>query len=438
MNETAAKQPFMQDTVRLYQAYNITRQIVVILGSILLAKSVMSLNEIGNFETLLYLGQFMSIFWVNGLNQAFLTTYPKVITEQKNDFVSSVFLLFLLISFAFSFILVVGKRLILPFLIDQNYIEGLYWFALYSFANVPAILIPSILLLKDNAKELIRFTLFYFVGYLLVFILNYITGANLINLLVLLNVFAFALLIVSVRLSFRPDFKLISRKWIKRFLLIGSPLIGYSILAGLAPLFDNWLVQQLYDDKSLFAIYRYGAREFPITMTLAVGLSTSLLPAVSSNLGKGLNQLKVRSTRLYPVVAISSAILIIISKYAFPVIFNPSFAASAPIFNIYILVIITRMVYPQTIILAIKKTRVLLYISIIELGINIISSIMLGLKYGLIGIAIGTLIAFSIEKILQAFYLRFRHDIRLSQYTDIKQFIIYSSFLLIVYFVFGL
>lgn len=436
--EIPSKVPFLKDPIRLYQAYNIVRQLAVIFGSILLAKSALSVTEIGEFETLLYLGQFMSVFWINGLNQAFLTIYPKVSNYQKNNFISSIFLLFLAISFLFSFILVVGQRLILPFLIDQKSIEGLYWFALYSFVNVPAVLIPSILLLNDNAKELIRFSVFYFVGYVLVFLLNLLTGAGLINLLIMLNVFAFALMIMSVRLSFRPDFKLVSRKWIKRFLLIGSPLVGYSILAGLAPLFDNWLVQHLYDDKSLFAIYRYGAREFPITMTLAIGLSTSLLPSVSRDLGKGMAQLRVRATRLYPVIVLTSAVLLIVSKYAFPVVFNPAFAASAPIFNIYILIIITRLVYPQTILLAIKKTRILLYISIIELAVNIIASLLLGFKFGLTGIALGTLIAFTLEKVLQAFYLRYRQGIRLAQYTDLRQFFIYSVLLLVVYFLFGI
>ncbi|HQW10506.1 MAG TPA: polysaccharide biosynthesis C-terminal domain-containing protein [Saprospiraceae bacterium] len=437
MTTDIEKKPFFSDSIRLFQTFNIVRQIAVIGGSIILAKSAMSLTNIGNFETLNFLGQFMSIFWVNGLNQAFLSIYPKVSDSQKNTFISSVFLLFLIASLFFSILLVLGKNLLLPFLIEARYIEGLYWFALYSFANVPAILIPSILLLRNNSGELLRFTIFYFVGYVTVFILNFLLGGQLINLLILLNVFAFSLLGLSGIISIKPNFNLVSRKWLKRLLLIGSPLIGYSILAGLAPLFDNWLVQRLYDDKAMFAIYRYGAREFPLTMTLAIGLGTSLLPTISNDLQRGLAQLKLRASRLYPITFGTSILLIIGSKYLFPIVFSSDFVASAPIFNIFLLIIISRMIYPQSIILALKRTRILLYISIIELFVNVVASFLLGMKFGLIGIAYGTVIAFTVEKLLQMWYLKWKYRLHPADYTSLGKFALYSLGLVIAFLLWG-
>jgi O-antigen/teichoic acid export membrane protein len=438
MTATETKIPFLKDSVRLFQSFNIVRQVAVILGSILLAKSVLSVTEIGKFESLLYLGQIISVFWVNGLNQAFLSIFPKVGVKQRNTFVSTVFILFLVTSLAFSLILVLARKILLPFLIETNYIDGLYWYALYSFANVPAVLIPSILLLRDNAKEMIRFTVLYFIGYVSVFIINLWLQGNLIHLLIMLNVFAFLMLFISGRISLHRDSLFISKKWMKRLLLIGSPLIGYSILAGLAPLFDNWLVQRLYEDKAMFAIYRYGAREFPLTMTLAIGLGTSMIPAISHDLTVGLRQLKKRALRLYPVIFICAGLLIVSSKVLFPVIFNESFEASAPIFNIYLLIIISRMIFSHSILLGMNQTRILLYISLIELLINVVCSLLLGLKFGLIGIAAGTFIAFAAEKIIQAVYLKQKHQIRFGEYTPVRHFVLYSLALIVLFVIWGI
>ena len=165
-------------------------------------------------------------------------------------------------------------------------------------------LIPSILMLKKQSSELLKFTIFYFLGYIIVFFLNLIFGGKLINLLILLNAFAFALLLMSGRLSISFNLNAYKLQWVKRLTLIGSPLIGYAILSGIAPIYDSWLVQRFYEDKSIFAIFRYGAREFPLTVTLAIGLGTALVPLVSQNLSQGVKEIRLRSKRAQPALQI--------------------------------------------------------------------------------------------------------------------------------------
>ena len=423
----------LKDPIRLFQAFNVSRQIAIIIGSIILTKSAMSTLDIGKFETLNYLGQFISVFWVNGMTQAFLAIYPKVAEVEKKAFISSTFTFFLGISFICSVILVVGRPLLLPFLIESKTIEGFYWFSLYSFINIPSMLIPSILMLKKQSSELLKFTIFYFLGYIIVFFLNLIFGGKLINLLILLNAFAFALLLMSGRLSISFNLNAYKLQWVKRLTLIGSPLIGYAILSGIAPIYDSWLVQRFYEDKSIFAIFRYGAREFPLTVTLAIGLGTALVPLVSQNLSQGVKEIRLRSKRLYPYIFGTSALLLLGSKYFFPLVFNESSAASAPVFNIYILLIISRMIYPQTIMLGQKRTKALLYIAILELMINIFVSLALAFKFGLLGIAAGTVIAFSSEKIMQIIYLKLKRGISIHHYVDVKPYALYSAGLVIVW-----
>lgn len=430
-----AKLRFRDDPVKVYQGFNIARQTAIILASIILAKSAMTTENIGIYETLLYLGQFISLFWVSGLSQAFIAIYPKVADVEKKSFISSTFTIFLGLAFVSSLILIAGRPLLLPFLIESRTIDGFYLFCLYSMLNIPSMLIPSLLMLKGNSRELLRFSVFYAVGYTLVFALNMAFGGRLINLLILLNVFSLALLVMSGAMSLSLDLRSYRLKWVKRLFLIGSPLVGYAILNGLAPLFDSWLVQRFYTDKAVFAIYKYGAREFPLTVTLAIGLGTALVPLLGRNPTSGMEQIKQRSQKLFPIVFITSALLILTSKYLFPIVFNRDFTSSAAVFNLYVLIIISRMIYPHTIMMGLKRTKALLYISIAEVFIHITASLLLGLKFGLVGIAGGAVIAFTIERLLQVVYLKWKKGINIGQYVMIKPYVLYSLIVIIAWLV---
>jgi O-antigen/teichoic acid export membrane protein len=427
------KLSIFEDPSKAFQVFSFIQQVAIIIGSIFLAKSAMPIENIGKFETLLYLGQFVSLFWISGLTQAFHAIYPKVALVERKSFISTTFTIFLFLSIASSLILILGRPLLLPFLIESPQIEGLYWFCLYTAINTPSMLIPSLLMLRGNSKELMRFSLFYGIGYILVFFLNFLFGGKLINLLILLNIYTLTLLLMSGGMALTLNLNAYRLKWAKRLFLIGSPLIGYSIISGMALIYDAWLVQRLYTPKAIFAIFRYGGREFPLTVTLAIGLGTALIPIISRNLKEGLEKIKSRSQRLYPLVFGTSIVLVLISKFIFPIIFSTDFISSAAIFNIYILIIISRMIYPHIILLGLRKTKALLYISIIELFINIIGSTILGFKFGLLGIAGGVFIAHIIGKIAQIIYLRKKLGIRLDQYLSVKRYLFYSLALILAW-----
>ena len=91
------------------------------------------------------------------------------------------------------------------------------------------------------------------------------------------------------------------------------------------------------------------------------------------------------------------------------------------------------MIYPQTIMLGQKRTKELLYIAILELMINIFVSLALAFKFGLLGIAAGTVIAFSSEKIMQIIYLKLKRGISIHHYVDVKPYALYSAGLVIVW-----
>ena len=77
------------------------------------------------------------------------------------------------------------------------------------------------------------------------------------------------------------------------------------------------------------------------------------------------------------------------------------------IFNVFLLVIISRLIFPQTILIAFGKTKMVLLISVLETILNIILSVIFVQYFGLIGIAFGTFLAYLFEKQPQLNYKNF-------------------------------
>jgi O-antigen/teichoic acid export membrane protein len=186
------------------------------------------------------------------------------------------------------------------------------------------------------------------------------------------------------------------------------PLVMYAVSTGLARSFDAWLVAHHFDEAS-FAIFRYGARDFPLVIAFAAGLSTIMIPKLRSP--EALEELAARTKRLmhicYPVVAV----IMLCSPLLFTFFFGEAYRESALIFNIYLLLTLTQLLFPQSIITARGDTRWLWYFSLAELIVNITASIILLRYFGLSGIAWGTLIAFLFEKVVLMIFVRRRYGI---------------------------
>ena len=82
-------------------------------------------------------------------------------------------------------------------------------------------------------------------------------------------------------------------------------------------------------------------------------------------------------------------VIMLFSRWFYPRLFNPEFHKSAGIFMVYSLLIIPRLLFPQTIVVGRKKTRVTLVAALIEIAINIpLSLLMIKWGYGIVGVAL--------------------------------------------------
>ncbi len=70
--------------------------------------------------------------------------------------------------------------------------------------------------------------------------------------------------------------------FIKEHLRLGTPLIISALLSGSAQYIDGAIVSSKFD-ATTFAIFRYGAKEFPLVILLANGLSNAMLSEFSTS-----------------------------------------------------------------------------------------------------------------------------------------------------------
>jgi O-antigen/teichoic acid export membrane protein len=207
-------------------------------------------------------------------------------------------------------------------------------------------------------------------------------------------------------------------------------------LSGSAQYIDGFIITSYFDDAT-FAVYRFGAREFPLVLLLANAFSTSMLPGFADRTAIKFNLEKIRHNSqqlgfwLFPL----SVVFMIVSHWLFPVIFNANFSGSATIFNIYLLLIVSRLLFPQTILIGLQKTSAIMWASVFEIGTNVSLSLWFVQLWGLPGVAYGTVCAYILEKLILMVFVRKNCGFRITEYLNVKQHLLYSVLLSAVFIV---
>jgi O-antigen/teichoic acid export membrane protein len=228
----------------------------------------------------------------------------------------------------------------------------------------------------------------------------------------------------------------ISPEYMKEHLYLGAPLIIAALISGSAQYVDGIIVSAVYRDPEMFAWFRYGAKEFPLVLLLANGLSNAMLPEFStrSMMRESLAKIKLKSTKLMHLLFPTMMVIMFFARWFYPRLFNPEFHKSAGIFMVYTLLIIPRLVFPQTIIVGRKKTHITLISAVIEIIVNIpLSLLMVKWGYGIVGIALATFVVYCIDKIFLIVYVWVKMKIKPSEYIPLKIYAVYSILLSIIF-----
>ncbi|MEN8117083.1 MAG: oligosaccharide flippase family protein [Bacteroidota bacterium] len=413
------------NTVSAFQFYQLLRYSTLILIGIVFTKTALTQSAIGEYETFVFLAGAVSFFWLNGLLKALLPLSTGNDKSKTNIF--SAFVVIQLISVFTAIFIFLLQPYFTRFLLNGKEIPEITLLFVFIVFGVPGNLVEYYYLIKkQNLAIVVYGTVSFFIQFCLV-VLPVVLGYGIqmaLRGLVLSSVLRYLWLLIIFISKKEIHY---SQKFVREHLKLGGPLVAASLLSGSAQFVDGFIVTSKFNDET-FAIFRYGAREFPLALLLANALSNAVLPdfAKKDNLKQNLGNLKRSVSKLMHILFPVTAVLLIVSKPLFPVIFNPDFAESATIFNIYLLLVISRLLMPQTILNGLKISKPIMFASFFELIINVALSLILVRYYGIAGIAFATFIAYLFEKIYLVTVVRHRLKISVSEYLPVRIYIIYS------------
>jgi O-antigen/teichoic acid export membrane protein len=402
------------------QFFQLMRVGAAVLVSIVLAKSSLDTASIGAWEMLLYLSTTLTFFWVNGLLQGIAPTYARLGDDARKTFIFNTFLVFCSLSIALFGSLLLGQKWLVPALTGQMRLPHFGLFCGYLLLHLPTFPVEYFYLLRGRPWHIVAWGVAIFglhVAALFVPLqLGWGLGGGIAALLVLAALkFAWTLGLVRHWGHWRLDVPLL-----RAYLLFCGPLMLSTLVSNFMLLFDNWLVNWHFRDAAVFAVYRYGSREFPLATALTSALGTALIPTLAHDLSLGLAALKTKSRRLMHLLFPLTIALLFASKTLFPLIFNADFAASAGLFNIYLLTLASRVLLPASVLLAQGDARSIFRVSLLEMAIKTALGFIFIQQWGLPGLAWSVVLAFWVEKIGLIFVLEKKYRVRTADWLDLR------------------
>lgn len=423
------------DSSRVFQLFQVARQGVTVLIAILLAKSDLTLGDIGQYEQLLFLGYALTFFWLTGFLQGFVVRYPQVEKIDQHQLERKAVGLFLILAIG-----LLGATWLFFQEVSELFTGGVAqtrrWmlFSIFFFSYQISSLVEHIYLVRKQIRGLIHWMVSCTILNLTAFLAPiWLTGSLDAGLMGLVGFGIFRLLWLSA-LAW-PSFRLAGDDHIRQWVSTSLPLMGYAITGGAAVVIDGWIINHHYHDAQVFAIYRYGARELPFSLPFTMALGTAAMAHLVEHWQEGLQELRYRVARLSHVLFPMTALFMVTSSWWFVRLFDPDFVGSTSIFNIYLLILVSRMVFSGSVLMALNASRIIFMTGLVELVVNAGLSLILIRYWGLQGVAVATILAYLFEKLVHVTYLwRFR-GIHPSAYIPIYPVTIYSLLLLFIYLI---
>ncbi len=418
--------------ISAFQFFQVARYVSLLAASILITKSNLDQSFIGQYETYLLIASTLSFFWINGI----LTSYLRIYSTYKNKaaVIFNTFLLLLFISVFISLLLLICRSEVNTFFKISEERNSYFIFILYFLFNSISFFTEYLLLSKNQNRQLALF------GFAHLLIQTFLIAGPvyfnvhytdiIIGLAIFTGIkFCYLFFLVSRSSTFSID-----KSVLKEYRKTTPPLVISYFLGGISIYVDGIIVTH-YFNKATFAVYQYGAREFPLSLLMANAFSASVIQSVANDLSSGLQTIRKGSERLMHILFPVCIVLILCSKWIYPAVFNPQFAESYIYFNIYMLLLISRLMFPQSILTALSETKIILIASCTEFILNIVLSLLFLHFFGLPGVAIATVIAFATDKTIMAVYLKKQKQIRFSDYTPVKTYFSYSFILILAFIV---
>lgn len=428
----------MQDFLKKYltnfsalQIFQFLRFGVLFLTGILLLRGGLETAELGKYENLLFLGSLLSFFWIAGFVRSILALHKDFEKNETQLFFNTA--IAMLACSTMGAVIFYGiVNLSAEFADIAQFAPE---FAVYIALLGPSFLTEYIYLLKNQSKHILGYGAFIFLLQLVAVTLPIFMGYGLgysIHGLLMVSVVRLIWLVAVLGPFKEWQF---SKQVMLVVLKLSWPLVLSTLMSGSGEYIDGVLVTYFFDEAT-FAVFRYGAKEFPLFLLAANAFSNTMVPEIGragDDMKMVLDKIKRNSTMMMHAFFPPAIILMLLSPFLYPLLFKPEFSESAVVFNTYLLLLIGRILFPQTILIGKQKMWTIFNAAAVEIVVNVLLSLVLLKYFGIFGLALATAISSNLEKIYLCFRVKNEYAIKASEYINLKWLIIYSTLLLVIF-----
>ena len=213
-----------------------------------------------------------------------------------------------------------------------------------------------------------------------------------------------------------------------------SALTVYSAFAVVVVIIDHFLVGHWSDTpRASLALWRYGSQELPLVVGVVAGLNATALAERQQSEAYMLSGLLRRSRRSVKYLLALACVVMVVSPYVYGQVLNESLYPAHVICNTMLLVLPSRLVQTQPLMISQDLQRHMLSVGIMETILNVAVSLALLPMLGLLGIAIGTVAAYTFERVAYVVLLA-RRGYPVATYVPSGWLAVMTALLLALYF----
>lgn len=363
-----------------------------------MARFVPDLALIKSYEQLLLISSSISFFYVSGLGQAVIPFYEKQTIAGKDTLFISMFYLLLI-----GGILSATALSCYAFYFEKNSLSTYTLFAIFTAFNVPSFAVENYFLAHKQQVSLFTWGIVIFSLQILCFLVPLLIFSSLnLGIIGLISVAFCKLIYTCYRLKvFVLNTKL--KNQILSLLSYSWPVVLTFVIGGSSLYVHAFIVEYFLTPKE-FVLYRYGAREFPLFLIIANSFSLIYSAKISKSTGQDkleetLLNFKLKTKKVLHQLFPLAIGLMISSSYLFKLFYSDLYFKAFLVFNVLLLLLLSRTLFPQTILFGLGKTKQFMYASLLELIIGTSLSLVMVENHRLIGVSIALVIAFLFEKL---------------------------------------
>jgi len=413
------------------QLFNLLKTAGIVVVAIVFAKFISNPSLINTWETLLLLGSGFSFFYVSGLGYTLVSFVKQYPPNQTNIIFKNAFALLLsgsIISIAAIFLC--GHY----FKSEQLPVINLTLFSIYMLGSICSTVVEYIYFLNSKFKKLMLWGVVNFVFFIICPTLPLLVGLNFEYSLMAMAAFGILKLIWTILLLKSP-LSLSGLNYLKPLLIFNWPVI-VSLIFGTGYIYISNFILKAEVSETDFNVFRYGSREFPLFLVLANSYSIVLGGNTASKYSDAQFWSSNRKShqrlmhQLFPL----GCLLMVFSAYVFEILFSNQFTKAFEVFNILLLTLIPRLLFPQSLLMGLGLNRLTFFSSVIEFAVGIVLVMILTPKFGISGAAWGISIAYFIEKLILIGFC-YRQKIPFLKSINLKLFLLYISLLAISFMI---